>query len=333
LKKAADGFLEEARWVRKAPRRSLPAGMLERAVRRALPGCGSIEWQPLEAGHRNSNFKVLVDSRAFVLRIYEHDVSLCRKELDLIRLVGGTVPVPEVIHAEPDGLEELPPFALTRFVEGISYRELRRSGDREAIAQAAFSAGETLAAIGRFTFDKPGWVAPGPVVTKPILEGPDPFPRFVDLCLASPNLQRRMPAALRERTQSAMWLAAPELAELARQTQLGHGDFNKRNLLVRPIGGRWQVAAVLDWEMAVSGSPLADIANFLRYEKEAQPLAEPHFSAGYGPLPEGWRRRARLLDLMALCATLTEDELPEGLAEEVLDLVQATVDGGGRLLR
>lgn len=43
-----------------------------------------------------------------------------------------------------------------RYVEGISFRELVRRRDRDAIAQAAFSAGETLAAIGRASFARSG---------------------------------------------------------------------------------------------------------------------------------------------------------------------------------
>jgi len=73
--------------------------------------------------------------------------------------------------------------------------DLRRSGDKGATAEAAYSAGETLAALGRATFDRPGWLGPGPAVTAPLLEGKDPMPRFVDLCLGSIDLERRMPAA------------------------------------------------------------------------------------------------------------------------------------------
>jgi hypothetical protein len=52
-----------------------------------------------------ANFKIQLDSalELIVLRIYEHDASLWQKELDLIRLIGGSVPVPEVIYAEPRG--------------------------------------------------------------------------------------------------------------------------------------------------------------------------------------------------------------------------------------
>jgi aminoglycoside phosphotransferase (APT) family kinase protein len=318
-------------WIRAAPcpRRSSSGWFT------AFPGCRAIEIQPLSDGLRNANFKLRLDSTAepVVLRIYEHDPSLCRKEVDLLGLVGGSIPVPEVIAAEPGGLNDLPPFVLMRFVEGLSFRDLKRSGDMEAAAQAAYSAGETLAAIGRVTFPKPGWLGPGPAVTAPLIEGDNATPRFVDLCLASPNLERRVPAELRDRTHSWMWSQAPELTGPDREARLVHGDFNRRNLLVRCISGRWRVAAVLDWEFAVSGSPLNDLGNFLRYERASQPVAEPHFSAGYlhagGKLPQDWRRLARALDLTALCESLTHDQLPDTVAAELVELIRATVENRG----
>lgn len=305
----------------------MPTPVLERIVRTALPRCRLLAIQPL-AGLRNANFKLLLDRvpRSVVLRIYEQDASLCRKELDLLRLVRGAVPVPEVIHAEPNGFEDLPPLAVLRFVQGIPFAELVRAGDRAGIAQAARSAGEILAAIGRVTFPKSGWLGAGPAVTAPLLEGPDPIPRFVDLCLAS----ARLPGQLCDRTHSLVWSQAPRLARLAAETCLVHGDFNGPNLLVRRTARRWSVAAVLDWEFAVSGSPLADIGNFLRYEIASHPLLEPQFSSGYkqvGPgLPRNWRRLARLVDLAALCEALTRPRLPDSAAAELVELLSATVD-------
>ena len=326
------GAPHEARWVRCEPRRTLPTETLDRMVQTAFPRCRVVEMQPLGDGLRNANFKLRLDGQPepVVLRLYEHDASLCRKELDLLRLAGGSVPVPEVIHAEPLGLEDLPPFTLARYVEGISLRDLRRSGDTGAIAEAAYSAGETLAAVGRVAFARPGWLGPGPAVTAPLLEGKDPMPRFVDLCLASSRLERRMPADLRDGASGLVWQWAPQLARLDEEARLVHGDFNGRNLLVRCLAGRWRVVAVLDWEFAVSGSPLGDLGNFLRYERAAHPLAEPHFSAGYlhagGALPRDWRRLARALDVAAICESLTRDQLPDRAIAELIELVRATVE-------
>ena len=300
-------------------------------VRRAFPRGRIVHVQPLTGGLRNANFKLTLDSAAepIVLRVYEHDASLCRKEADLIRLVRGTVPVPQVILAEPAG-EGLRPFMLQNYVGGPTLRELARSARSEEVAAAAHAAGETLAAIGRITFEKPGWLAPGPTVTDPLLPGADPLPRFVDQCLASPLLQRRVPAELRDRTQAAMWSHAAALGRAAEEMSLVHGDFGGRNLIVRQAAGRWVVAAVLDWEFAVSGSPLADVGHFLRCERNGRPAAEPHFRAGYvegsGRLPPDWRRLARLVDLVALCEMLTHDGLPGAAAAELVELIRATVD-------
>ena len=51
--------------------------------------------------------------------------------------------------------------------------------------------------------------------------------------------------------------------------------------------GRWKVAAVLDWEFAISGSPLADLGSFLRYERTARPGRRAAFLGGI----RAWRRR------------------------------------------
>jgi aminoglycoside phosphotransferase (APT) family kinase protein len=322
------GAPEEGRWMRAEPRRSLPAPVLQRIVGTAFPGCRVLACEPLGDGLRNANFKLRLDParEPVVLRIYEHHASLCQKEIDLMRMVAGSVAVPEVIYAGPNGWEDLPPFTLTRWVEGISFRDLKRGGDRECIAQAAQAAGETLAAIGRFQFPKRGWLGPGPAVAEPLTEGE----RFIDRCLATENLQRRVPADLRDRTHALVWSCWPRPAALDGESGLVHGDFNKRNLLVQCRGGRWKVAAVLDWEFAVAGSPLADFGNFLRYERAVRPLAEPHFSAGYtrggGRLPEDWRHLARWLDLMALCESLSHDELPDAVAADLVELVRATIE-------
>jgi aminoglycoside phosphotransferase (APT) family kinase protein len=330
IRRVIPGAPPQARWIRAEPRRVWPAPVFERIAGRVFPRRRLIGVERFDGGMRNANFKLLLDGgRAAVLRIYEHDASLCQKEVDLIRWVSRAAPVPEVIDAEPGGWEELPPFAVMSFVDGISFRDLKRVGDVGAIAQAASAVGETLAAIGRFTFDKPGWLAPGPLVGAPLLEGAHPLPRFVDQCLATAALGRRVPPELRARIQEWVWSRAPQLEAISANARLVHGDFNRRNLLMRVEDGRWRVAAVVDWEFAVSGSPLADLGSFLRYERPGRPLAEPHFSAAYrqsgGGLPEGWRSLARAIDMAGLCESLTHAELPPPVEAELVELVRATV--------
>ncbi len=329
----------ESRWVRSEPRTALPSHLLQRIVQRALPRCRVVGAQALTGGLRNASFKIQLDRPpgSIILRIYEHDASLCRKEVDLIAFVGRSVPVPEVLHADAEGWEGLPPFALLRYVEGVSFHELRRSEKATAVAQASHSVGRALAFIGQTTFGASGWIGPGPKVTAPLLEGPDPSPRFVDLCLASQSLQARMPEGVRDRIRNLVWSFAPRLAALDNSASLVHGDFGKRNLLMRRVAGKWAVAAVLDWEFAVSGSPLMDLGHFLRYESSSRPIAEPHFSEGYleagGTLPTEWRRLSRVVDSIALCESLTHDTLPDTVVAELLELIRSIVEDRDPRLR
>jgi len=323
------GAPAESRWVRSEPRRTLPVHILQEIMDHVFPTRRLLRARPLES-LRNANFLLDFGSASdlAVLRVYEHDPSLCRKELDLLATIRDTVPVPEVLDAEPEGLNDIPPFVISRYVEGVEFRVLQRN--REACPQAAFAVGQILAHIGRTTFRRSGWLGPGPAVSQPLLEGVDPVPRFAELCLASPNLHRHLGSALRERTLALVWSCASQLSSLEDTSALVHGDFGKRNIIVRQEAGTWSVAAVLDWEFAFSGSPLADVGHFLRYERKSLSTVEPYFSDGYqsvgGKLPSEWRRLGRILDLIALCESLTHDDLPSQIAAELAELVSAAVD-------
>lgn len=332
IPKMIPGAPVEARWLSSEPRRDWPLDILEAMVRTGFPKARIIQAHALTQGRRNANFKLDLSSisEPVVLRIYQHDISLCQKEIDIIRLIQGSVPVPEIIYGEPDSNQGLPPFVLMRCLDGITLRELKKTGDTNAIAQAARSAGRILAHISSFRFETFGWLGPGPRPTAPLLPGANAVPRFVDACLASEKLQVRLPTEWRERTSALMWSSKNVFDGLPDQNCLVHGDFNKRNLLVAERDNVWAVTGVLDWEFAISGSPLGDFGNLLRYERSDRPNFEPHFSRGYleegGHLPPNWKRTARLLDMIALCETLTHDELPQDVTMELTELVRAAVE-------
>jgi hypothetical protein len=283
--------------------------LIERMAQSAFPRARVLGAEALTGGMRNAHFKIHLDRAPglVVLRVYEHDPSLCRKEVDLLCLASRSVPVPEVLYAQPEEGGDAPPYALLRYIEGIPFRSLARSGDRAAITQAAHSAGATLALLRQFNFSHAGWLGPGPQVAAPLMEGGNATPRFIDACLASANFGR-----------------------LDKEARLVHGDFGK----TKSTGPRrWRGMARRrdpDWEFAVSGTPLIDVGHFLRYERPSRATIEPHFSTGYieagGELPREWRQLSRMVDLVALCVSLTHDILPQPVSDELVELVLATVE-------
>lgn len=287
----------------------------------------------LSGGLINTNIKIEFGSSdsPVVLRLYRGDAEVCLKETAVLRLVGSTVPVPKVIHVEPNGIAGSRPFSILEFVNGITFQELRRTNDLEAIQQAAASAGETLARIGKFQFPSPGrlQVENDLTVGPPYMNGPDPIPRLLDSFLESAQLQKRTDASLQQQVHDYIWSWADRLREFDNDSQLVHCDFGNRNILVDCVNGRWQVVAVLDWEFALSGSPLLDIGHFLRYETNERPLREPYFSRAFveagGFLPDEWRRISRVLDLSGLIHCLTHEQLPDNVAVEILQLIMSTL--------
>jgi Ser/Thr protein kinase RdoA (MazF antagonist) len=252
------------------PARRMPT--LGQATRLVAPVVGPrpvVGVEPLAGGLRNSHFKLHVEDRAepVVLRFYGKDPSVCRKEVALLNLVKKTVPVPEVLHAEAEGIDDSGPFTVLEYCEGVTLQELWDSRKLDALRQTAASVGSALTAIGRFQFSAPGQLGDALEVKGPFVEGPDAAPKFLDSCLASPHFQLRAGPELTERVHELGWSWREQLATLDEERALVHGDFNAPNLLAREIEGKWKLVAVLDWEFGFSGSPLFDVGNFLRYER------------------------------------------------------------------
>lgn len=287
----------------------------------------------LAGGLINTNLKIHFDGDfpPVVLRVYRDGAAACEKELALHSLIRKHVPVAEIIYTDSDDTAS---FAVLEYVEGITFQQLKRTADLTAIQQAATNVGETLARIGRFQFSFPGELLFDPAagelkIGKRFIEGPDPIPRILDRFLASPVFQKRAGTDLIQGLHDFAWSHAPALPQLENACQLVHNDFGNRNILVREEKGTWRVAAVLDWELAISGSPLLDAGHFLRYERDSPPLREPYFSRAFmdhgGYLPDGWPQIVKLIDLTGLVECLTHEDLPADVEAELFTLVNATL--------
>jgi len=309
---------------------------IRKAVGTAFPNSRIANTHVLSGGLINTNVKIEFSAPQppVVLRVYQGDAAVCLKEAAVLRLVHSTVPVPEVIHVEPDGIDGSLPFCILQFVHGITFQQLKRTGDLDAIHEASASVGKTLAHIGEFQFSKPGRLLAEPetdlMVGDEYGEGPDPIPCLLDTFLQSEHLQRRLDASFRRKLHDFIWSWSAELRALTIERHLVHSDFGNRNILVDCVNRRWQVVAVLDWEFALSGSPLLDVGHFLRYERDDRSLREPFCSRAFveygGILPAAWRRLSQVVDLTGLVHCLTHDQLPDDVACEILGLINATLE-------
>ena len=321
---------DKATWTVVSPPPDLSLERADALLEAWRDGHSVVEAQPLSGGIMNWNYCIRLSgsTERFVLRFYDRTPTSCAKEVRILEVVRGTVPVPTVLFAETGGALGYPPFCVLEFIDGISLRELRRRGNTRGVAEAAYDAGRLLPRLGRHRFERSGLLSPDLIVS----EGPFtdvPLTAVVDHFVASPLFRDRVDASLRRRLNEFLRATEPLHLVPGDPVSLVHGDFNSPNIFVREADDHWVVAAVLDWEFAFAASTLCDVGNMLRYESPGQSRYEPHFSrgleaGGWSP-PDHWFLRARLADLPALCELLTRDDVPDVIVAELRELVSGTI--------
>jgi aminoglycoside phosphotransferase (APT) family kinase protein len=245
----------------------------------------------LIAGGR-SNLTYLLDdgTRRFVLRrpplghvlATAHDMG---REYRVIRaLAGGAVPVPQPLAECTDTTITGAPFYLMAHVDGMV---LRRRDDLAGLDQAARdhlarAMMDVLARLHAVDVDAAGLADFG---------RPEGFmARQVRRWSAQLEASRSRDLPGIEALRDALAADVPEPAP-GRGRSVVHGDYRLDNLVVAPpqASDPLAVRAVLDWEMATVGDPLADLGLLLAYWDGLGRIANPVVDA-VGPgagFPDG----------------------------------------------
>ena len=310
---------------------SIPAPhAIDAMLQPALPGARVLQAQAVGGGLSTTLVKLWLAGREqpVVLRSYTRDREACAREARIAALIGDSVPVPAVLYADPQGEATGTPYMLLAWVDGVRLADLLRDGTSDDARSALRSAGEMLAAIGEFRFAAPGFLDHNLDIAAPLEMSRQVVVAYTDVLLAR-GAAAHLGPELAARLHDFIEREAPALDIPAADSRLVHFDYNPPNLLLRPDGDGWRVAAVLDWEFAASSRPLCDIGNMLREERRFPPGAAQAFADGFreagGELPPRWRQLARLLDLLALLDFLARPAVAAVVVQDVSALIQTTV--------
>lgn len=257
--------------------------------------------EPVHGGLTNTIHKVTLESgETFGIKHYAGGKDWFETELSTLTLLHGTLPVPEVVHADEKKL-----VIVYRWIEGVTLHDLRKQGQLAAFATLAEPLGRVLAWLAKSD-------ATEPFELTPILE-----PCYA--ALAGGRARARLGGAMADAMLKAMEAAEPDMAW--GPVCLSHGDLGHRNVLVYQAGDRWRINGVIDWETTTTASPLVDIGSLFRYSRRYDAAFCEAFAAGYrdagGELPPGWLRTARLLDATWLVDMLNDENEhhPEVMAD------------------
>lgn len=246
-----------------APPPGVALDRLAAYLRKATPGLfgGPLQAELIPGGRSNLTYVVTDGTREVVLRrpplghvlATAHDMS---REFRVISALAGTpVPVPPTIHLCSDAEVIGAPFYLMERMPGLALR-----------GELAHSA---------LTHDQQAKVTDRLVDVLADLHAVDPAAiGLADFGRPEGYLQRQV-SRWRRQLESSRSRDVPGFDELhdrlaaavpeSSRATIVHGDYRLDNVLVTVDSGEPQISAVLDWEMATLGDPLADVGLLLVY--------------------------------------------------------------------
>jgi len=192
-----------------------------------------------------------------------HDV--VREGAIMAALAGTGVPVPEVLGTEKDAGVTGAPFLVMGHVDGTVVRDVEVAAGLtpRQRRELGLATARTLAAVHAVDVDAVGL---GGLARR---EGylARQLARWVGQLERGSDRPLPVLEELARRLGEALPLVESDQVAGHGGVVLVHGDFRLDNLIVSPDGGAGvgAVAAVLDWELATLGDPLADLGTLLAY--------------------------------------------------------------------
>ncbi|SIN75280.1 phosphotransferase family protein [Agromyces cerinus] len=233
-------------------------------------GSGAISWQRIGEGHSNLTYLLRRGERSLVLRrgprppLPKSTHDMVRESRIQLLVKAAGIPVPDIVAVCADDSVLGVPFYVMDHLDGVVITDDEPAGldtpeQRRATAFAAVDALVTLHGVdvGSGGLERVG--------------RPDGYlERQVSLfsSLWDASTRRSVP----EIASVASWLAAN--TPKSQRASVVHGDYRIGNLMFEH-GAPPRVLAILDWEMATVGDPLADLGYFLATYAEAGAATTP----------------------------------------------------------
>lgn len=295
-------------WERSVPFYTMDLNTVSALFRQFDPNLRIASFTPLSEGKRTTNYRVDTSAdHSFILRIFPAGDSSWLKEAGLRALVSDRVPMQRLHHLEQhSNLLDGRTFAIYDFAEGATLLELWRKG---FVPEPSLMGeiGSALGQIHRHRYDRIGFLNERLEIAEELA----PADTWYDLFL-NRHARKRLGGDVAEQIERVVQDNKAELHEMDRAAALTHGDFRPTNLIIQ----QGRVSSIIDWEFAMAGHPIADIAQFFRYENQFSPRLKEAFIDAYqdisgNKLPEQWEQIGGLRDMVNLLQMIgTEDEQP-----------------------
>jgi aminoglycoside phosphotransferase (APT) family kinase protein len=318
-------------WDLSAPGLDLNLDQLAALVQPALPGATVVDSAPTQGGFANASYRLVLAGRQapLLIRFFVRDPQAAAVEFAVTRMLAGRVPLAPYLHAAADNPVTGHPYGIREWIDGERLDVIGQRLAGSAVVDIGRSVGAVLARIHAVTFARTGFLDATLRVARPVSVGGDGLVEFLKLCLIDGRGAQRIGPDLAASLIAFAERSGRILDEWAGDPCLVHSDFGGANILIRCANGRWEVAAVLDWEFAFSGTPFFDFGNLLRPPLDQWPGFEAAVVEGYlrsgAKLPTNWRRMSLLADLYNWADFLNRPRATAALIADAIAMIRRTM--------
>ncbi len=300
-----------------------------------MPAIGDahvVSVERVNGGLVHTNLRLTLDRAPgrVLLRLFQRDPRTARKEAALAALLQSRVPIARFLHFADNNPITGGPYAVLEWIDGVQLDHACRDADPATLDALGVAVGTALAHVHAFRFDRAGFFAPDLHVAETLDLGPTGLLQFMHQCLRAGPGGERLGHALTDRLFAFVEREGHRLDGWLGDPRLTHADCNPSNILLRQIAADWRVAAVLDWEFALSATPAFDFGNLLRLPLGGQTAFVEGVETGYrsagGTLPPDWRPIARIADLFAWSDLLGQRDADAALAQDARQAIEALLD-------
>ena len=319
-------------WERDRAEIALDRAALAKLLAPVFPGATVTRFARVSGGLVNTNLKVLMAGRSapVLLRIYQRDATQGLKEAALIRRLAPRVPVPELFHAAETNPVTGHAYSILSWVGGRRLDALALAG--EDLRSAGRALGTALANVHAAKYERFGFLGANLKIVRPIDFDRDGLLAYLDHAFAGSHGAARLGPELMASLRKFIEREGEKISSWAGAPCLVHGDCNGSNLLFRQgANGAWELAAILDWEFAFSGTPGFDFAHMLRpplgrHAGFAEAVASSYRDTGGMPPPD-WRTVARITDLFAWIDIASRPDAGASVVDDARNSIAAIIAG------
>lgn len=289
--------MTESRWERSIPFFSINEKIVQHLFKAFDPSHTVASFAPLPEGCRNTNYILHIrNSRArFLLRIFPAGEDSWKKEQRLLQLLRGEIPVQQLYFIGRSEAIEGRTYGIYEYVEGTSLQAAFAKGftaDGLLMRELALA----LASIHNHPYPVCGFLDQNLRVEAVL----PPLVQWYSLFMGE-HARARLGDELTAEIEERIAESSAQLCQIEQSVTLVHGDFRPPNLLIQD--GR--LRCILDWEFAMAGHPLSDLAQLFRRQESFSVFQRERFERVYREhadfqLPDNWFHLGQLRDLANL---------------------------------